>query len=104
MLTTRRRLRQELTSPFRTRSSSLVEELGPIGRNTSLRVDQIHSACSHLHRQKIFDRILLLKKSLRECNVRRPALRPYVVQRVGPTELQRDQMVQFADLTLPIII
>ena len=104
MLTTRRRLRQELTSPFRTRSSSLVEELGPIGRNTSLRVDQVHSACSHLHRQEILNRILLLKKPLRECNVRRPALGPYVVQRVGPTEFQRDQVVQFADLTLARVI
>jgi len=104
LLTTRRRLRQGLTSPLWTCSSGLLEELGPIGRDAPLRVDQVHSACSHLHRQEILNRILLLKKPLRECNVRRPALGPYVVQRVGPTEFQRDQVVQFADLTLARVI
>ena len=69
-----------------------------------LRVDQIHSAFFHLHRQEILNRIFLLEKPLRECHVRRPALRPYIVQRVGPTEFQRDQVVQFADLTLARVI
>ena len=53
-------------------------------------VDQFHAAFSHLHCQKIFDRILLLEKPLRECNVRRPALGPDIVQCIGPAELERD--------------
>jgi hypothetical protein len=104
LLTTRRRLRQGLTSPLWTRLSCRVEKLDPIGRDAPLRVDQIHSPCFHLHRQEILDRILLLEEPLWERNVRRPALGLYVVQRVGPAELQRDQVVQFADLTLARVI
>src|SRR5690348_8444433 len=76
LLTTRRRLRQGLTSPLWTRLSCRVEKLDPIGRDAPLRVDQIHSPCFHLHRQEILDRILLLEEPLWERNVRRPALGP----------------------------
>jgi hypothetical protein len=70
-----------------TRASCLVKKLCPIGRDTPLRVDQVHLTFSHLHCQKILDRILLLEEPLWECNSRRPALGPNVVQCVGPAKL-----------------
>ena len=59
-----------------------------MGRDTSLRFGEVHSASSHLHSQKVLDRILLLEEPLREHYSRRPALGPYVVQRVRATDFQ----------------
>src|ERR1700732_1566882 len=70
-------------------SSRLVEELGPIGRDALLRFAQVHSALPHLHRQKILNRIFFLEEPLGKRDSGRSALRPYVVQSVGPTEARR---------------
>jgi hypothetical protein len=77
-----------LASSLWARSHRFVEKLRPIARYALLRCAQLHSTFSNLHRLKILDRILLLEEPLRERDSGRPALGPYVVQRVGSAEFQ----------------
>jgi hypothetical protein len=76
------------TSPLWAGSSCCVEKLGLVRRNGLLGCARFHSAVSDLFCQKVLDHILLFEVPLREGNAGRPALRLYVVQYIGPADLQ----------------
>src|ERR1039457_4251982 len=78
-----------------------VDEPRPIPRDLLLRLSQIHVSALHLRGQVVLDHIFLLEIALSQRTAGRTALRPNVLDGVGSTHFQRNQMVQFADLVSP---
>src|ERR1017187_5194011 len=75
-----------------------IEILCPIFRYPSLYFSKVHVSGLDLPSQKIFDDIFLLEIAFTKLNARWSALWPNVFQRVGATQFERYQMIEFASL------